>query len=99
VTPPRCSRRRSEPAGGSGREHLRLEHLRLEHGRGLLSDQPVVLDLESQDQRLELRYAVAQALVLETLVLRLQVENDRLIAEQATAVLEAEMLEPEMLPA
>ena len=36
---------------------------------------------------------------LETLVLRLQVENDRLIAEQATAVLEAEILEPEMLPA
>ncbi len=60
----------------------------------LHSDQRIPARLGLENQRLRGRVAE-----LETLVLRLQVENDRLIGEQAKAVLEAEMLEPEMLPA
>ena len=60
----------------------------------LHSDQRIPARLGLENQRLRGRVAE-----LETLVLRLQRENDRLIAEQATAVLEAGMLEPEMLPA
>lgn len=60
----------------------------------LHSDQRIPARLGLENQRLRGRVAE-----LETLVLRLQVENDRLIAEQATAVLTAEMLEQEMLPA
>lgn len=60
----------------------------------LHSDQRIPARLGLENQRLRNRVSE-----LETLVLRLQVENDRLIAEQATAVLAAEMLEPEMLPA
>lgn len=58
----------------------------------LHSDQRIPARLGLENQRLRGRVAE-----LETLVLRLQVENDRLIAEQASAVLEAEMLEAEML--
>ncbi|MEO5663125.1 MAG: hypothetical protein ABIR39_07565 [Nocardioides sp.] len=60
----------------------------------LHSDQRIPARLGLENQRLRNRVSE-----LETLVLRLKVENDRLIAEQATAVLAAEMLEPEMLPA
>lgn len=60
----------------------------------LHSDQRIPARLGLENQRLRNRVSE-----LETLVLRLQVENDRLIAEQATAVLAADMLEPEMLPA
>ena len=60
----------------------------------LHSDQRIPARLGLENQRLRGRVAE-----LETLVLRLQVENDRLLAEQATAVLEAELLESEMLPA
>lgn len=60
----------------------------------LHSDQRIPARLGLENQRLRGRVAE-----LETLVLRLQVENDRLVAEQATVALEAEMLESEMLPA
>ena len=60
----------------------------------LHSDQRIPARLGLENQRLRGRVAE-----LETLVLRLQAENDRLLAQQTTAVLEAEMLEPEMLPA
>ena len=60
----------------------------------LHSDQRIPARLGLENQRLRNRVSE-----LETLVLRLKVENDRLIAEQATAVLAAEMLEQEMLPA
>ncbi len=60
----------------------------------LHSDQRIPARLGLENQRLRNRVSE-----LETLVLRLKVENDRLIAEQATAVLATEMLEPEMLPA
>lgn len=60
----------------------------------LHSDQRIPARQGLENQRLRNRVSE-----LETLVLRLQVENDRLIAEQATAVLAAEMLEQEMLPA
>jgi len=60
----------------------------------LHSDQRIPARLGLENQRLRNRVSE-----LETLVLRLQVENDRLIAEQATAALEAQMLEQEMLPA
>ena len=60
----------------------------------LHSDQRIPARLGLEIQRLRGRVAE-----LETLVLRLQIEHDRLIAEQATAVLAAEMLESEMLHA
>ena len=60
----------------------------------LHSDQRIPARQVLENQRLRNRVSE-----LETLVLRLKVENDRLIAEQATAVLAAEMLEQEMLPA
>ncbi|PUA80744.1 hypothetical protein [Nocardioides currus] len=60
----------------------------------LHSDQRVSPRLGLDNQRLRGRVAE-----LETLVLRLQAENDRLRAAQATAELEAGILEAEMLPA
>ena len=60
----------------------------------LHSDQRIPARLGLENQRLRCRVAE-----LETLVLRLQVENDRLVDERASAALDAEMLEPEMLPA
>lgn len=63
----------------------------------LRNDQRVPARLGLENQRLRDRVAE-----LETLVLRLQVENDRLVDERATAVLEAEMPAmpaSEMLPA
>lgn len=55
-------------------------------------DQRIPARLGLENQRLRGRVAD-----LEALVLRLQVENDRLIAEQVKADLEPEL--PEMLPA
>ena len=60
----------------------------------LHSDQRIPARLGLENQRLRNRVAE-----LETLVLRLQVENDQLLAEQASAALGAEMREAEMLPA
>ncbi len=59
----------------------------------LQSDRRIPARLGLENQRLRCRVAD-----LETLVLRLQVENDRLLYERARLV-EAEMLSPEMLPA
>ena len=60
----------------------------------LRSDQRIPARLGLENQRLRGRVAD-----LESLVLRLQLENDRLVAEQATVALEAEILQQEMLPA
>lgn len=60
----------------------------------LQRDQRIPARLGLENQRLRGRVAE-----LEQLVLRLKVENDRLAAEHATAVLAVEILDPEMLPA
>lgn len=60
----------------------------------LRSDQRIPARLGLENQRLRGRVAD-----LESLVLRLQLENDRLVAEQATVALETEILQQEMLPA
>ena len=60
----------------------------------LHTDQRIPARLALENQRLRVRVAE-----LETLVLRLQVENDKLVADQAVADQAVAVLEQEMLPA